>query len=163
MVQGSYGDVVSWEEDLSLVQSLVIGTGFNPSEGLIVLEIQDRTLQFLGTCTDLLRGVETGTKLGSVQAALTARNDTPNREAEALVMPAQAGLVIDDGTSPSESMVEVNTKAAYRQPQQFSLGYLRRLAAAKKDEAEDEICMCPSEQSPALPLLVPEVGSQDPF
>lgn len=57
-----------------------------------------------------------------------------------------SGLIFDNETSSSEqpaewqSMVEANTEAAYRRPQQLSLGYLRRLASAKKDEAEDEIC-----------------------
>lgn len=55
-------------------------------------------------------------------------------------------LSLDNAMSPLEqhaelqSMVEVNTEAAYRQPQRLSLGYLRKLASAKKDEAEDEIC-----------------------
>lgn len=36
-------------------------------------------------------------------------------------------------------MMEANTEAKYREPQHFPLDYLRRLAAAKRDEAEDEI------------------------
>ncbi|KAF6240026.1 hypothetical protein HO173_001636 [Letharia columbiana] len=139
MTQEAYGDIVSWKGDSSSIQSLLMGTGFNPSEGLIVLEIQDRTLQFLITCTDLMRGVKAGATIDRAQAAPTAGTDAQAQEAEASVKPIHAGLIIDDETSPSESTVEVNTKAPYRQPQHFSLEYLRKLATAKKDEAEDEI------------------------
>ncbi len=36
-------------------------------------------------------------------------------------------------------MMDANTEAAYRVPQQFDIKRLRRLAAAKRDEAEDEL------------------------
>lgn len=57
-----------------------------------------------------------------------------------------SGFIFENKITPSEqlaetqSMVEVNTEAAYRLPRRFSFGHLRKLASAKKDEAEDEIC-----------------------
>ena len=42
-------------------------------------------------------------------------------------------------TTEQHSVVEANSEAAYGLPPHLSLGYLRRLAAAKRDEAEDEI------------------------
>ena len=115
------------------VQDLLTGKGFTLGEGLIVLEIQDRTLKFLVACTELMlvdKGIQAVATTDLAQSAPTVGSE----------------LILNNGISPpeqhaeSQSMVEVNTEAAYRQPQRFSLGYLRKLASAKKDEAEDEIC-----------------------
>ena len=115
------------------VQDLLTGKGFTLGDGLVVLEIQDRTLKFLVTCTELMladKGIKAVATIDLAQSAPTAASD----------------LILDSGISPleppaeSQSMVEVNTEAAYCQPQRFPLEYLRKLAAAKKDEAEDEMC-----------------------
>ena len=83
-------------------------------------------------------------------------------------MPAvDNGFIFENETSPSEqpaevqSMVEVNTEAAYRLPQQFPLEYLRKLASAKRDEAEDEICTYGF--GFLLPFLVPRTDSEPEF
>lgn len=129
----TYGSIVSWDSDLNSVQDLLLGKGFHLGEGLVVLEIQDRTLEFLVACTELMlhdqgiKAVATSDLLKSAPAV-------------------DSGLIFEKEISPSEqpaevqSMVEVNTEAAYRLPQQFPLEYLRKLASAKRDEAEDEIC-----------------------
>ncbi|KAF6235515.1 hypothetical protein HO173_006198 [Letharia columbiana] len=74
------GDIVSREADLSPIQSLLMGTGFNPSESLVVLDIQDRTLQILVTCTDLMRGGKAGATIDLAQSAPTAGLDAPAQE-----------------------------------------------------------------------------------
>lgn len=128
----TYGRFVSWNSDLNAVQDLLMGKGFSLGQGLIVLEIQDRTLEFLVLCTELML-LDLGIKA------------VPTADLVQSASPVGGGLIFENETSLSEqpaewqSMVEVNTEAAYRQPQQFSLGYLRKLASAKKDEAEDEI------------------------
>lgn len=110
-----------------------MGKGFHLSEGLIVLEIQDRTLEFLVACTELMLHDH------GIKAVATSDLSTSAPAVD-------GGLISENETSQSEqpaelqSMVEVNTEAAYRLPQQFPLEYLRKLASAKRDEAEDEIC-----------------------
>ena len=98
-----------------------------------MLEIQDRILKFLVLCTELML----------LDLDIKAVETVDLAQSAPLV---GSGLIFENETSSSEqpaewqSMVEVNTEAAYRLPQQLSLGYLRKLASAKKDEAEDEIC-----------------------
>lgn len=120
------------------VHDLLTGKGFSLGEGLIVLELQDKILKFLVACTEFLlvdKGIKEVATIDLAQSAPTVGSD----------------VILDNGISPleqhaeSQSMVEVNTEAAYRQPQRLSLGYLRKLASAKKHEAEDEICMWSSD------------------
>ncbi|KAF6219139.1 hypothetical protein HO133_004964 [Letharia lupina] len=53
---------------------------FNPSESLVVLDIQERTLQILVTCTDLMRGGKAGATIDLAQSAPTAGLDAPAQE-----------------------------------------------------------------------------------
>ena len=124
----TYGITVSWRQHKDAAQDMYMGRNFHLGEGLLLLEIQDKLMSFLVRCTKLLlQDVDLNDE------AMNARMDTP-----------QSLLSICKGPANSEatewrSMMEANTEAWYRVPEQFALERLRRLAAAKRDEAEDEL------------------------
>ncbi|KAI4245931.1 MAG: hypothetical protein L6R42_010044, partial [Xanthoria sp. 1 TBL-2021] len=52
--QLSYGRMLSWDEDDDAFDMMSSGTGLQPGEGLQVLEIQQRKMQFLQKCIELI-------------------------------------------------------------------------------------------------------------
>lgn len=124
----TYGTIVSWSQNQDAAQDMYVGRGFHLGEGLVLLEVQDKLMSFLVRCTRLLlQDVDLSDE------ALDARFETP-----------QSLLSVGKGSASSDatewrSMMEANTEAAYKVPQQFAVERLRRLAAAKRDEAEDEL------------------------
>lgn len=124
----TYGTVVSWSQNKDAAQDMYVGRGFHLGEGLLLLEIQDKLMSFLVRCTKLLLQ-----DMDLNDEAINAMMDT-----------SQSLLSVTKGPANSEatewrSMMQANTEAAYRVPQQFAVEHLRRLAAAKRDEAEDEL------------------------
>lgn len=92
-----------------------------------MLEIQDRTLEFSVTCTELMLADQ------AIKAVATSDHlqSTPT---------VGSGLIFDNGTSSAEQPTALQS-TAYRLPQQASLGYFGRIASTKKDKAKDEMCM----------------------
>ncbi|CAD6586423.1 MAG: hypothetical protein ASARMPREDX12_002366 [Alectoria sarmentosa] len=124
----TYGTIVSWSQNKDAAQDMYVGRGFHLGEGLLLLEIQDKLMSFLVRCTELLlQDMDLSDEAMDVTVA------TPNSSWSGNKEPA--------GSEATEwrSMMEANTEAAYQVPQQFAVERLRRLAAAKRDEAEDEL------------------------
>lgn len=53
-IQASYGRIVSWDEDGEAFDMMSNGTGLQPGEGLQVMEIQQRKMQFLHKFVELV-------------------------------------------------------------------------------------------------------------
>ena len=124
--RATYGSLVAWNDDPSLVEDVYLGFGFTLGEGLHLLETQKRLYLFLLRCTELL--------LQDTDLSTSTLDD--------LAVYSQHGKLMEDSITlpdPTEwrSISEMNAEAAYRLPQQFALDSLRKLAAAKRDEAED--------------------------
>ena len=120
--------IVSWSQNKDAVQDMYVGRGFHLGEGLLLLEIQDKFMSFLVRCTKLLlQDMDLSDEAMDVTVDTSQSSWTVNKE------PAKSEA------TEWRSMMEVNTEAAYRVPRQFDVERLRRLAAAKQDEAEDEL------------------------
>jgi hypothetical protein len=116
----TYGRLLSWDDDDNAWDLYTSQIGFQPGEGLLVMEIQDRLLRFLVQCAetivnDLLRQPET--------------NSNPP--------PPISDKVVIDTEWPSIAAAIAETP--YQVPLQFDLARVRLLVNAKRLETEDHI------------------------
>lgn len=125
--RNNYGSLVAWQDDQASIWNNYLGFGYHLGEGMNILETQKRLYRFLLRCTELL--------LPDRDLSLSALNV---RMGETHQNVAINGVPREADGSGWISNCEANTEAAYRKPQQFALDRLRKLAAAKRDEAEDE-------------------------
>ncbi|KAL8919639.1 MAG: hypothetical protein Q9208_006671 [Pyrenodesmia sp. 3 TL-2023] len=117
----AYGRMLSWEEDDGAFDMMSRGTGLQPGEGLQVMEIQQRKMQFLEQCVEI------------ILQDLRLRDPSIPKQP----LPADDLLVSRAAEWPSLSQ-EVE-EAPYTVPDPFEIGRLRAFVLARRDEAEDHI------------------------
>lgn len=102
------------------------GFGFHLSQGLFVLELQQKLYHFLLLCAErLLCDIDLpGSVAGEVAADIKQNSSLPN-------------TTVTPDFCEWKSVSVLNTQASYRLPQSFPLESLPRLADAKRDAAED--------------------------
>lgn len=124
----TYGKIVSFHEKEWSIMDVALGKSFHLGEGLVTLDIQSEILAFLLRCTELLLHDH---DLKHIPLY------SPSESHPSALIPGKAV----GAPKPTEwrSRMKINTEAAYQVPQQSSLEYLRSLAVAKRDEAEDEV------------------------
>jgi hypothetical protein len=121
--RATYGQILSWDEHPDAFDMMLSGRGAAPGEGLIVLEIQERLLKFLVRCAELL-----------------LQDMKLDQALDVLVVPAPS-LSSIGGESNTEwrSLADAYAEAPYHVPAQLDFSRLKRLAIAKRGEAEDHI------------------------
>lgn len=121
---GSLQDVSSKKDD---VEDIVwTGFGFQLGKGLVILETQKQLYSFLLRCTEIL--------LHDIDLSKSTTGTT--------TVHSQHNMRVMDTTMSADSkewhsVSEMNTHASYHLPQTFSMEFLRRLAVATLEEAED--------------------------
>lgn len=119
--QLSYGRMLSWDEDDDAFDMMSSGTGLQLGEGLQVLEIQQRKMQFLRKCIELIL------------------QDLPLHD---LSIPKQPEPPEDrlQGNSPGwPSLTQEIEEAPYRLQYALDIDRLRTFVIARRNEAEDHI------------------------
>ncbi|KAL8788644.1 MAG: hypothetical protein Q9213_001572 [Squamulea squamosa] len=119
--QEAYGRMVSWDEDDEAFDLMSRGTGLQPGEGLQVMEIQQRKMQFLLGC------------VGHILQDLSL-ND--------LSIPKQPVPVLDyllPETFDWSSLAQEIEEAPYKLQNAFDIGRLHTYVVARRNEAEDHI------------------------
>ncbi|TPX17768.1 uncharacterized protein E0L32_002869 [Thyridium curvatum] len=120
---GSYGRLLSWEEHPGSEEMIRSGQQYSPGEGLLVLEAQDRLLEFLVQCC---RKVLHDIPPADILSALHPVEEEP---------PPISSTGID-GTTHLAILAE---EAPYRLPAGFDLSNIQSLLAAQVARAEDHV------------------------
>ena len=119
----TYGRMISWDEDPEAFNMMSSGVGIQPGEGLIVMEIQRRKLEFLlKSAQIILQGVNAD-----------ANNLPPRPEDEE----KQDLLARNNADWPSLTMEIL--EAPYRVPDRFEVSKLQSFIKARRDHAEDHL------------------------
>ncbi|RDL41426.1 uncharacterized protein BP5553_01405 [Venustampulla echinocandica] len=117
----TYGRLVSWDDDEDAMMKVMSHFGgYQPGEGLLILEAQQRILLFLLECCH-------GILHDSTPSALTS---------EGPIKP-EPPLITDSSEWPTLASIAV--EAPYRLPAQLDFVRLKALVAAKCTSAEDHI------------------------
>ena len=117
----TYGRLLSHKDNPHAAEMLHLGTGQDPGLGLVVLELQEKLLQFLVQCAQLIVHDLLSTGLTNIPAPLS-------------LPPPVVGT---DTEWPS--VAAVAAEAPYRVPSSFDFGRMKSLIEAKRAEAEDYI------------------------
>ena len=118
----TYGRLIKWGRELEGFMQMLYGTGFQPGEGLLVLEIQQTLLGFLLRCAEnILHDL----------LPLQPQNSIPS----ALLTPAS----ITQHNTEWPSVAATVSEAPYRVPVHFDFPRIQSLVDAKFSEAEDHI------------------------
>jgi hypothetical protein len=118
----TYGSIISWEEEPDAFALMMTEIGVQPGDGLVVLEIQDRLLQFLVHCAELV-----------LHDLLQNVNVSPSRQVS-VILPLQA-------TAETEwpSIAVALAEVPYRVPIEFDMSRVQSLIRSKRLDAEDHI------------------------
>lgn len=119
--QASYGTLLALKNNTEVLDLIGTGFGFRMDHGLTVLETQRTLYRFLLRCTELL--------LHDMDLSTTSLS---TEQTHSLI-----GLVIPPDSKEWRSVSDMNAEIVYNLPQPFSIQSIRRLANAKRDEAED--------------------------
>lgn len=125
----TYGRMVPWSENVQYMTDLYEGIGTHPSEGLILLQIQEKLYSFLVKVTTLLLP-ELDVTSEPLQS-LDARLQTPEGQ--------MGRKKVTTDPIQWQALNQMNFRAQYDVPSGFDLVYQQRLASAKRDEAEDHV------------------------
>ncbi len=116
-----YGRLISWDEDYDAFDMMGKGTGIQPGEGLVVMEIQQRKMQFL------------------LQCAQTILQDLPLQDTDVPKQPMGKEIELSGRDSDWPSLAMEILEAPYREPEGFDISRIRVLIDARKNHAEDHI------------------------
>ena len=117
-----YGQLVPWEDNDNAFEWMVSRVEFQPGEGLLVLERQQKILGFLLKCCHLL--------LQDMTASSLIDNTVPKR-------PDPPPIVANE--TSYQSVAAVAAEAPYRVPAHLDLQRLRSLISARRSAAEDHV------------------------
>lgn len=115
----TYGRLISWDENPDAFDMMSKGTGIQPGEGLLILEIQQRKLQFILKCAKLIL------------------QDLPLQDLSVPKQPVPPDTI--PGSEVWPSLTNEALEAPYRVPDQFEVSRLRSFVSAKRSESEDHI------------------------
>lgn len=117
-----YAELIEWDDDNDGFMDMVSGKGLHPGQGLLILEIQQRIMDFLLKCSNEI--------MHDIPAdELTTEKYTP-QPVPALPVEAATGFA---------SLAVMAAEAPYRKPADLDWDRLQSLFAAKKSAAEDHI------------------------
>ncbi|KAL8995253.1 MAG: hypothetical protein Q9169_004959 [Polycauliona sp. 2 TL-2023] len=119
--QQTYGRMLSWDENDQAFDMMSSGIGLQPGEGLQVLEIQQRKMQFLQTSAELI-----------LQGLPLSDLSIPKQPE-----PPQDYLQPSNAEWPS--LAKEVEEAPYRMQSAFDVTRLQTFVTARRDEAEDHI------------------------
>ncbi|TVY82358.1 hypothetical protein LSUE1_G003449 [Lachnellula suecica] len=117
----TYGRLVSWEEDEDSMDKMFNGLAYQPGDGLLILEIQQRILIFLVECCQAILHEFTPDNL--LSADVQVKPEPPS---------------ISDSSEYS-TLASMAAEAPYRLPALLDFKRLKTLTAAKLIGAEDHI------------------------
>ncbi|KAI4150585.1 MAG: hypothetical protein L6R39_002233 [Caloplaca ligustica] len=119
--QQAYGRMVSWDDDDGAFDMMSSGIGLQPGEGLQVMEIQQRKMQFLQRCTELIL------------------QDLSLKDTGIAKEPVPPDDLLAKIGSEWPSLAQEIEEAPYRVPDPFDIARLRTFVVARRNEAEDHI------------------------
>lgn len=117
----TYGRLVSWDEDPDAMMKTFNGLGYQPGQGLWILEIQQRVLRFLVDCC---------------YAILHEFSPDLLVSAETKVIPEPPSMA-DSSEYPTLATMAI--EAPYRLPARLNFTHLKALTAAKVASAMDHV------------------------
>ncbi|KAL8897363.1 MAG: hypothetical protein Q9207_007249 [Kuettlingeria erythrocarpa] len=117
----AYGRMISWEDNEEALHMMTQGTGLQPGEGLQVMEIQQRKLQFLQNCVEVIL------------------QDLPLKDPSIPKQPLPAEDLLLSRAAEWPSLTQEVEEAPYKVPDPFDIGRLRTFVVARRNEAEDHI------------------------
>jgi hypothetical protein len=139
-VPEGYGTMAAWQEvpfgftDDDAFELMWSGIGWQPGDGLVILEIQETVLQFLVKCAELilhdllpLKTPPIPVRLFSPEEAFPDASRSP---------PITVPIPSDSSWA---SVAATTAEAPYRVPVQFDFQHLQHLVDARRAEAEDYI------------------------
>lgn len=115
----TYGRLVSWNDDPEAVYMMAKGTGVEPGDGLLIMEIQKRKLRFLLKCAQHIL------------------QDLPVQDLSVPKQPVPLDTI--QGSEDWPSLTNEVLEAPYRVPDLFDVSRLQSFVSAKRSEAEDHI------------------------
>ncbi|CAF9921572.1 hypothetical protein IMSHALPRED_005207 [Imshaugia aleurites] len=116
-----YGRLISWDEDPDAFDMMAKGTGMQPGEGLVVMEIQQRKMQFL------------------LQCAQTILQDLPLQDIDVPKQPILKEIELGGRNSEWPTLTMEVVEAPYREPGGLDVSRLQTFVNARKNLAEDHI------------------------
>lgn len=117
----TYGRIVSFDENEDEMLRMFSGLGYHPGEGLWILEIQQKILNFLVKCCHAV--------LHDFTPSSLIASDTPIK--------VEPSPIIDSLEYPT--LASMAAQAPYRLPALLDFTHLRAFAAAKLSNAEDHV------------------------
>ncbi|KAL8830792.1 MAG: hypothetical protein Q9170_005575 [Blastenia crenularia] len=120
--QLAYGRMISWDEDPEAFEMMSTGIGLQPGEGLQVMEIQQRKMQFLQKCTQLILQDLPLNETGAPKPSVPSDN-----------------IFAETASSQWPSLTQEIEEAPYKVPDPFDMARLRSFIVARRNEAEDNI------------------------
>ena len=117
-----YGQLVSWEDHDKAFEWMISGFEFQPGMGLLVLERQQKILDFLVKCCHLL--------LQDMTASSLINESVP-------IQPEPSPILVNE--IAYQSVTAVTAEAPYRVPAHLDLQRLRSLISARRSAAEDHV------------------------
>ncbi|KLJ11943.1 hypothetical protein EMPG_12908 [Blastomyces silverae] len=118
----TYGRMVSWDEDDEAFDLMYSGIGVQPGEGLLILEIQDKIMEFLVNCC---RGI------------LQDMDPTALTDPHIPIQPEPPAIVKDATEWPT--MAAIAAESPYRVPANIDFEQLRAVIAARRSAAVHHI------------------------
>ncbi|KAL6853213.1 hypothetical protein J3F83DRAFT_756200 [Trichoderma novae-zelandiae] len=122
-VAKDYGKLLAWDDHPDAFDWMHTQKQFNPGDGLVILEAQDRLMKFLvDCCQDILHDI------------------SPDQlVSEAYPVQPEPPLQTGDEARGFESLASMAAEAPYRVPAQLDLGRIESLLAAKARASEDHL------------------------
>ena len=139
LVPEAYGMLASWQEipfgftDDDAFELMWSGIGWQPGDGLVILEIQETVLQFLVKCAELILHDLLPLKVAPILVwLLSPKPSMPETLSLSLITPIPSD-------SSWASVIAATAEAPFRVSMQFDFQHLQRLVDARRAEAEDYI------------------------
>ncbi|KAI4138141.1 MAG: hypothetical protein L6R39_006941 [Caloplaca ligustica] len=148
----TYGRLVSWEENRQAVLHCHKGIAPDPGMGLMILEIQRKTLQFLvRCCTAILHDISIADLMRAPTESL------PDSTVPQLHVATSWGPVNALSTE-NESLTVHALEAPYRAPDAYDFTRLKSLVEAKCHEVEDHFLLIREDPDYLAELMHEECG-----
>lgn len=118
----TYGELIAWKDNPDAFEWLVSQRGFQPGDGLLVLEVQKRLYKF---CVDCCKNILHEKSVEELEGTIVSVEPEP-----ASVSGNESGVA---------SLAAAAAEAPYRLPMNLNLDRLKSMLAAKLEDAEDHL------------------------
>ena len=139
LVPEAYGHLAAWQEipfgftDNDAFELMWSGIGWQPGDGLVIMEIQETVLQFLIKCAELILHDLLPLKVSPIPVRLFSPKPPVSQT------PSLSPIIPIPSDSTWASVAAAAAEAPFRVPLQFDFQHLQRLVEARRAEAEDYI------------------------